>query len=422
VEVGKRGLVVEGLVRQRMLEWAGRIFPQSVADQQVEKGVAMEEKEETEEEKKEVKEDEEEKAEEAGTYDSDSGCEEDNTQLALALALSLGESEAEEKEGPTKRQREHIPETEQKMQSNDVDIDIDIDIDIDKANGEIDSNVNANENANENANVSNMKATEGTHAQLEKHIAKNQVADEIVGRFPPTSSSSDSSNSNSNRDSSNFASCNGGSQDNAVQKRHHEPEEQREQLVYQPSRTQMLSLSLQAARSAALTLLRPHPLLNAHFFKVLRMDDSPLSLPGLSSHAPDEFWAALNWRGLHFVTFAPSSTEDSTRSRHRSRRSSDISSADTGKGVVDACHFQGQQLRLLLTLPFVGIYRWGASEVELWLDVRKPTEGGGSSMVRLRLATSVAVELCALMLEIINGILAEGRFKGVGGGGARQDR
>ena len=38
--------------------------------------------------------------------------------------------------------------------------------------------------------------------------------------------------------------------------------------------------------------------------------------------------------------------------------------------------------------------------------------------VRVRLATSVAVELCALMLEIINGILSEGRFKATAGGGA----
>jgi hypothetical protein len=48
----------------------------------------------------------------------------------------------------------------------------------------------------------------------------------------------------------------------------------------------------------------------------------------------------------------------------------------------------------------------GASDIQLWLDVKKvsPTSGG-SEMVRVHLATVHAVSLCGLMLEIINAIL-----------------
>jgi hypothetical protein len=166
-----------------------------------------------------------------------------------------------------------------------------------------------------------------------------------------------------------------------------------------------------------------NPLRNYHYRRrqVNKVDASLAKLPGLDK-APAEFYAVLNFTGLHFAD-------------------------------PDRNH--------LLTLPFVQIYRWcvlqstmdpiieiltystieiltystievatysttdrhlslpllllvfvlhvplcrGASDIQLWLDVKKVSASGDSEMVRVHLATVHAVPLCGLMLEIINAIL-----------------
>jgi hypothetical protein len=73
-----------------------------------------------------------------------------------------------------------------------------------------------------------------------------------------------------------------------------------------------------AVKQLVILTLRVHPMVNGHFYPVNKVDDSLARLPGLDT-APSNFFAVLNFKGLHFAD-------------------------------ADRVH--------LLTLPFVQIYRW----------------------------------------------------------------